>query len=432
MSELSNHLKEIKGPQRPVRKELLAGIVSFFTIVYIIAVNASILEDAGIPLEAGVIATALTSFVGCLLMGWWADTPIILVPGMGINALFTYTIVQTMGLTWQEALGAVVVSGVLFALIAFTPLAQTISQSIPDSLKEATTVGIGLFITFIGLQKGGIVISNKQTFVALGHLSDPTTTITLVTLTIALVLFIRNVPGNFLITIAIGTLLAICFGQVSISEVSYGDVSFRAYLDVFGAFSLNNMASATFWIAAFTLALVIVFENISMINSHLSMVGNTQKFTRSLQANALSVITAGIFGTSPTVSTVESAAGISAGGRKGLTAITTGVLFLVSIFCIPIIKLIPDSAISPILIIVGGLMISGVQRIQFNQFAEGFPAFLIIALIPLTYSIVDGMAFGFIAYVILKISIGKAREVSLPLYCTAALFLINFVLHAMG
>ncbi|WP_098744176.1 NCS2 family permease [Paenibacillus sp. EZ-K15] len=432
MSKRSGRLKETADLERPVQKELLAGVISFFTIVYIIAVNASILQDAGIPLEAGIIATALTSFVGCLLMGWWADTPIILVPGMGINALFTYTIVQTMGLTWQEALGAVVVSGVLFALVAFTPLTRTISQSIPDSLKEATTVGIGLFLTFIGLQKGGIVIANKQTFVALGHFSDPSTMLTLVTLAIALVLFIRNVPGNFLITIAIGTLLAIGFGQVNLSEVSYGDVSLHAYLDVFGAFSLGNMASATFWIAAFTLALVIVFENIGMIHGHLSMVGKPQKFTRSLQANAISVITAGIFGTSPTVSTVESAAGISTGGRTGLTAITTGVLFLVSMFFIPIIKLIPDSAIAPILIIVGGLMISGVQRIQFDQFTEGFPAFLIIALIPLTYSIVDGMAFGFIAYVILKISLGKAKEISLPLYCTAALFLVNFVLHAMG
>ncbi|KOR89247.1 NCS2 family permease [Paenibacillus solani] len=432
MSKRSGRLKETADLERPVQKELLAGVISFFTIVYIIAVNASILQDAGIPLEAGIIATALTSFVGCLLMGWWADTPIILVPGMGINALFTYTIVQTMGLTWQEALGAVVVSGVLFALVAFTPLTRTISQSIPDSLKEATTVGIGLFLTFIGLQKGGIVIANKQTFVALGHFSDPSTMLTLVTLAIALVLFIRNVPGNFLITIAIGTLLAIGFGQVNLSEVSYGDVSLHAYLDVFGAFSLGNMASATFWIAAFTLALVIVFENIGMIHGHLSMVGKPQKFTRSLQANAISVITAGIFGTSPTVSTVESAAGISTGGRTGLTAITTGVLFLVSMFFIPIIKLIPDSAIAPILIIVGGLMISGVQRIQFDQFTEAFPAFLIIALIPLTYSIVDGMAFGFIAYVILKISLGKAKEISLPLYCTAALFLVNFVLHAAG
>ncbi|WP_282942518.1 NCS2 family permease [Paenibacillus sp. RC67] len=432
MSKQAGRIKNAGTLRTTVQKELLAGVISFFTIVYIIAVNSSILEDAGIPLEAGIIATALTSFVGCLLMGLWADSPIILVPGMGINALFTYTIVQTMGLTWQEALGAVCVSGILFVIVAFTPLALSISQSIPDSLKEATTVGIGLFLTFIGLQKGGIVVASEKTFVALGNFADPHTILTLVTLIIALVLFIRNVPGNFLITIAAGTLLAIGLGQVTLSKATSEHLSMKVYLEVFGALSFDSIASATFWVAAFTLALVIVFENIGMIHGHLRMVEAPQKFTRSLQANAISVITAGIFGTSPTVSTVESAAGISAGGRKGLTAITTGILFLVSLFCIPVIKLIPDSAISPILIVVGGLMIAGVQRINFTQFSEGFPAFLIVALIPLTYSIVDGMAFGFMAYVILKLAMGKAKEISLPLYLIAGLFLINFIFHALS
>ncbi|UQZ83212.1 Guanine/hypoxanthine permease PbuO [Paenibacillus konkukensis] len=432
MSKQAGRPAETGLSRSPVRKELLAGVVSFFTIVYIIAVNSSILEDAGIPLEAGIIATALTSFAGCMLMGLWADAPIILVPGMGINALFTYTVVQTMGLSWQEALGAVCVSGLLFALVAFTPLAQSISQSIPDSLKEATTVGIGLFLTFIGLQKGGIVVSSATTFVALGDFADPHTALTLATLLVALVLHVRNVPGGFLITIAAGTALAIGFGQVSLSEAAGGHVSPQIYLDVIGALSFASIASASFWIAAFTLALVIVFENIGMIHSHLRMAGEPQKFARSLQANAVSVITAGIFGTSPTVSTAESAAGISAGGSRGLTAITTGLLFLISIFCIPVIKLIPDSAIAPILMIVGGLMSAGIQRINFAQFGEGFPAFLIIALIPLTYSIVDGMAFGFMAYVVLKLAQGKAKDISLPLYLIAGLFLINFIFHAIG
>lgn len=430
MSKQAHRLKET-GFRVNVKKELLAGVISFFTIVYIIAVNSSILEDAGIPLEAGIIATALTSFVGCLLMGLWADTPIIVVPGMGINALFTYTVVQTMGLTWQEALGAVFVSGLLFAIIAFTPLAKLISESIPESLKEATTVGIGLFLTFIGLQKGGIVIASDTTFVALGDFASPQTILTLVTLIIAMILFIRNVPGNFLITIAIGTLLAIVLGQVSLSGAANSDASLQSYLEVFGALSFGGMTSVTFWVASFTLALVIVFENIGLIHGHLRMVDEPHKFKRSLQANAVSVITSGIFGTSPTVSTVESAAGISAGGRNGLTAITTGILFLISIFCIPLIKLIPDSAVAPILIIVGGLMISGVQRINFGELAEGFAAFFIIALIPLTYSIVDGMGFGFITYVILKLAQGKTKEISLPLYLIAGLFLVNFVFHVI-
>jgi AGZA family xanthine/uracil permease-like MFS transporter len=431
MSEQVNRLKEGVFPVA-VRREILAGVVSFVTIVYIIAVNASILEDAGIPLEAGIIGTALTSFVGCLLMGYFAKTPIILVPGMGINALFTYTIVQTMGLSWQEALGAVFMAGIMFAAIAFTPLAKIISAAVPDSLKEATTVGIGLFLTFIGLQKGGIVVANEKTLLALGDFGSPSTLLTMTTLIIALILFIRNIPANFLISIVAGMLLAITFGQVNLSDaLNSGHFSMQAYWPVLGGLSFEKIASVTFWIAAFTLALVSVFENIGMIHGHLGMTGEPEKFDRSLQVNAISVITAGLFGTSPTVSTVESAAGIATGGRSGLTAITTGILFLISIFCIPVIKLIPDSAIAPILIIVGGLMITGIKRIHFEQFSEGFPAFLTIALIPLTYSIVDGMAFGFISYLVLKVSMGKAKEVSLPLYIVAGLFLINFVLHAM-
>nr|WP_282446198.1 NCS2 family permease [Paenibacillus silvae] len=409
-----------------LKREFLAGAVSFFTIVYIIAVNASILQDAGIPMEAGVIATVLTSFFGCLIMGLWAKTPIILVPGMGINALFTYTIVQTMGLSWQEALGAVFISGLLFVLVAFTPVARWLSVSIPDALKEATTIGIGLFLTFIGLQKGGIVVASPTTFVALGDFSKAHVFLTLLTLIVALVLFIRKVPGSFLITIVAGTLLAIIFGQLDLNVEESSSFSIQFYLNVMGSMSFSQIGSITFWVATFTLTLVIVFENIGLVHGHLNMIEKPEKFERSLQANAISAVLSGFFGTSPTVSTVESAAGITAGGRRGLTSIVTGVFFLVSLFFIPVIKLIPDSAISPILIIVGGLMISNVQRINFKDFAEGFPSFLIIVLIPLTYSIVDGMALGFIIYTLLNLAAGNGKKIPLALYLITALFLGNF------
>ncbi|WP_338553923.1 NCS2 family permease [Paenibacillus sp. KS-LC4] len=425
-----NHTKQ-KKEVVSLRKEILAGCVSFFTIVYIIAVNASILQDAGIPLEAGIIATVLTSFTGCLIMGLWAKTPIILVPGMGINALFTYTIVHTMGLSWQEALGAVFVSGLLFALVAFTPLARWLTVSIPDSLKEATTVGIGLLLTFIGLQKGGIVVASSKTFVELGDFSNPHVLLTLATLIIALLLFIRKVPGSFLFTIAAGTLLAIVFRQVDVNFDEAGTFSLQPYLSVIGGMSFNKIGSITFWIATFTLTLVIVFENIGLVHGHLRIIGKSEKFERSLQANAVSAVLAGFFGTSPTVATVESAAGITVGGRTGRTSIVTGLLFLISLFFIPLIILIPDSAVSPILIIVGGLMISSVQHINFKEFTEGFPSFLIIALIPLTYSIVDGMAFGFIIYIVLNAATSNRKKISLPLYLISALFLVNFIVQGI-
>ncbi|QNG59051.1 NCS2 family permease [Bacillus sp. PAMC26568] len=414
-----------------VKKELLAGIVSFFTIVYIVVVNGAILADAGIPIEAGIIATVLTSFAGCILMGFIGNTPIILVPGMGVNALFTYTICGSMGLSWQEGLAVVFVSGILFAIVAFTKLSGIISASIPNSLKEAITVGIGIFLTFIGLQKGGIVTSSETTFVKLGDFTDPHVIVTLITLLITITLFARNIPGNFLISILLGTAISAGFGLINSSAGGSSGFSLDVYFDVLGAMSFEKIADLAFWTATFSLTMVIVFENIGLVHGHVNMIQRPDRYKGSLRANAISAITAGLFGTSPTVSTVETAAGISAGGRTGLTAITTGLLFLSSLFFLPYIKMIPDSAIAPILILIGGLMIQNIQNIDLKDFTESFPAFLIIALIPLTYSIVDGMAFGFIAYPLLKLVMKRSKEVAIPLYIIALLFLANFITHTI-
>ena len=409
-----------------IRRELMAGLIGFITIVYIVAVNASILEDAGIPLAAGILATVLTSFIGAILMAFWANAPIILVPGMGINALFTYTLCQSMGLSWQEALAAVFVSGLIFTVIAFTRIAQHISNAIPASLKEAITVGIGLFLTFIGLQKGGLIVTNPATFVALGDLSSPPVIVTIVSLIITLILFVRNVPGNFLIGMAVGTGLGLWLGGVELG--GGGSFSLAEYGQVFAGLSFSGMWELPFWIATFSLAMVIVFENIGLIHGHTAMIGQPQKFRRALQANALSTAISGVMGTSPTVATVETAAGIAAGGRTGLTALVTGTLFLISLGLLPLVKMIPDGAIAPVLIIIGALMLQNVQNINLKDFTEGFPAFLIIAIIPLSYSIVDGIAFGFVAYPLLKLALGKRREVPALLYVISGLFLLNLVL----
>lgn len=413
-----------------IKREILAGFVSFVTIVYIVAVNASILQDAGIPMEAGILATVLSAFAGSLLMAFWANAPIILVPGMGINALFTYTLCQSMGLSWQAALGAVFLSGLIFAAIAFSRAATVLSNAIPASLKEAITVGIGLFLTFIGLQKGGLIVTNPSTFVALGELSSPGVIVTLATLVITLILFVRNVPGSFLIGIAAGTGLGLLFGIV---EPGSGSAfSLAAYGQVLAGFSLAELWTVPFWIATFSLAMVIVFENIGLTHGHTAMAGQPHKFRRSLQANALSAVLSGVLGTSPTVATVESAAGIAAGGRTGLTALVTGTLLLGSLGLIPLVKLIPDGAIAPVLIIIGALMLQNVQNINLKDFSEGFPAFLIIAIIPLSYSIVDGIAFGFVVYPLLKLALGKRREVPALLYIIAGLFLLNLVLPVLA
>lgn len=427
-----NKLFQLEQNATTMKREVLAGIIGFFTIVYIIAVNSLILSEAGIPLEAAIIATIVSSVVGCLIMGFWANVPILIVPGMGINALFSYTIVQSMGMTWQEALAVVFVSGLIFMFIAFSRFSTVLSNSIPQSLKEAITVGVGLFLMLIGLEKGGIVVKGTNSIIALGDLGEPQVIATILTFLIAIFLFIRNTPGNFLITVIVGTFIAWLFGLVNFQQTQEETFSLSDYMGVFGAMSFDSILSLTFWTAVFSLTMVLVFENIGLVSGHVSFINRSEKFPRAFQATSVSSMLSGLFGTSPTVSAVESTASMAAGGKTGLTAVTTGLLFLLSAFCIPIIKLIPNRAIAPILIIIGGLMLQNIRHLNLEDLSESFPAIFIIALIPFTYSIADGIAVGFILYPILKIAIGKAKEITLPMYVIAGLFLFNFVFHVIS
>jgi adenine/guanine/hypoxanthine permease len=416
-----------------LKKEVIAGLTSFFSIVYIIAVNAKILEDAGIPLEAGIIATVLSSLIGCLLVAFIANAPLIIVPGMGINALFTYTIVGSLGLNYMEALAAVVLSGILFVIVAFTKLSVILSRAIPASLKESISVGIGLFIAFIGLQKSGIVVGNASNFVGLGDLSAPIVLASIVNLIITLFLFLKKVPGNFLISIILGTLVSYFFGIVHFSAIDTSFISFGDYKNVFLSADFGKLAAIPFWTAVFSLVLVLVFENIGLVHSQVNgMLQAPEKNEKSLKAVSISTMVCGFLGTSPSVSTVETAAGITAGGRTGLTSVITGLFILSSLFFMPFIKLIPDTAIAPILIIIGGLMLTNVVNIDFTDFTEAFPAFLVILMIPLTYSIVDGIAFGFIAYPLVKLFTNKQKQLSPAIFIISFLFLTNFLLHVIG
>lgn len=427
-----NQLFQIEQNKTTIKREILAGMISFFTTVYIIAVNSLILSEAGIPLEAAIMATIIASVAGCLIVGLWANVPIILVPGMGINALFSYTFVQSMGMSWQEALAVVFVSGIIFMFVAFTRFSKMISEAIPKSLKESITVGIGLFLMLIGLEKGGIVEKGTNSIISLGELGEPQVLATVLTFLIAITLFIRNTPGNFLITVMTGTFIAWLFGLIDSKQTEEKIFSLSDYSEVFGAMSFDHILSLAFWIAVFSLTMVLVFENIGLVSSQVSFINRSEKFMRAFQANSISAMLSGLFGTSPTVSAVESTAGMSAGGRTGLTAITTGFLFLLSAFFIPIIKLIPNSAIAPILMIIGGLMLQNIRHLDFKDLSESFPALFTIAMIPFTYSIADGIAVGFILYPLLKIAVGKAREVSLALYVIAGLFLFNFVFQVLS
>lgn len=418
-------------PEDDWKKEWIAGLVSYFAVVYIVLVNATILHDAGMPLKAAMVGTLLTSITGCLLMAFCGKSPIIVVPGMGINAFFTYTLVHSMKLSWQEALAVVSVTGVIFSIVAFTSLYRIISEAIPKNLQHGITVGIGLFLTFIGLQKSGIVVAHQTTFVAIGHFSDPSVIVSCVTLLLGLILFVRGVQGGMLITMLTGTGLAYLLGAGPTSSKAESGHTFQAYGDVFAGLSWSSIGSIVFWIAVFLLLLIVVFENIGLVASQTTLIGRPQNFKGSLRALSVTNIFAGIFGTSPVVAAAESTAGIAAGGRTGLASLVSAILFGATFFFIPLLTWIPDSAIAPILIIIGGLMVQSVQEMDFKDLTEAFPAFLLMVMIPFTYSIVDGMAFGFIAYPVVKLAQNRGKEVSPVLYGIAILFIANFVLNSM-
>ena len=414
------------------KREILAGVVGYFTIVYILIVNSLILSEAGIPINGAVIATILLSALSCVMIGLWANVPILLVPGMGVNALFAYTMVQGMGLSWQSALGAVFISGVIFVIIAFTKYSKIISDSIPSSIKEAISVGLGLFLMLIGLEKGGIITGGSSSIVALGDLSDPAVCATVLTFLLAITLFIKNVPGNFMITILAGSLIAYWFGTVQLSDIHFSGIDTASYGDLFFSLSFLEANRIEFWISVFAMTMVLVFENIGLVHGHVDSINRQDAYKKSLQATSVSVLLSGLFGSSPTVATVETAAGIASGGRTGFTSVVTGVLFILSLLFIPVIKVIPDSAIAPILIIIGILMLGNIKKLNFSDLTESIPAIMIITIIPFTYSIADGMAFGFILYPFLKLVTGKAREVSAPMYVSAGMFIVYFIIGMIG
>lgn len=407
-----------------IKTEVMAGFTSFFTCAYIILANPLILKDAGIPLGASVIATIVASVIGCLLMALWVNAPIIMIPGMGVNAFFSYTMVQSLGLSVQQGMLVIVLSGLFFFLVSMSSYGHKILESVPTSLKHGITVGIGLFLTFIGLQKGGIIQSSETTMLALGHLNSPVTVSTIVGIIITLILFVRNIKGSLLIGIVVTSVMTIALTDGNHSSI----VDFQTTNNNLFQLSELNLLQIPFWIAVFSMTMIVLFENMGLLSG---MLPDMKKFPRAYKAVAISTIASGVVGTSPTIASAESAAGISEGGRTGIPAFVAAILFGLSIFAMPLIQLIPGNAVAPVLILIGALMMSSVKDIPFHDLSEGFPAFLIIICIPMTSSIADGLAFGFIVYPIVKIAIGKWKQVSPLIYVISTLFLLNVVASAL-
>ena len=417
------------------RTEILAGCTTFVTMAYIIFVNPAILHETGMPLAAVVAATCLCGGFGSVLMGVLANYPIALAPGMGLNAYFTYSVVKGMGVPWETALGAVFLSGVAFLILTAVGVRQMIVSAIPHELYAAVAVGIGLFIALIGLHNSGIVVANKDTLVTMGNLRNPDTLLAIAGLLLIAALMAWRVRGAILLGILGTTALGIVFGLVRWQPQSYsvGDISATAFhLNIRGALSYGLIE------IVFVFLFVDLFDNIGTLVAVgkqaklFDKANQIPRINRILFADATATVVGSLAGTSTVTSYIESAAGVAAGGRSGVTAITAGLLFCVALFIAPVVGAIPGAATAPALIVVGSLMIAHAAEIPWSDPVVSVPAFLTIVTIPLTFSIANGLAFGFTAFVILKVARGEFRNVSWLVYVLAALFIARFIYLGTG
>jgi AGZA family xanthine/uracil permease-like MFS transporter len=412
------------------RTEVLAGVTTFLTMAYIILVNPAILAQSGMPLPAVTAATCLSAAFGSILMGVIARYPIALAPGMGLNAYFTYTVCLKMHIPWQTALGAVFLSGTIFLLLTAFGIRQLILRSIPQELYAAVACGIGLFIAFIGLTKAGIVMADPVTFVRLGNIKEPQTALALLGLGLMVTLEIWKVRGSILIGVVVITGVAWALGLVHWTHAAgdFRSLTATAFkLDITAAFRVGFLE------IVFVFFFVDLFDNLGTLVAVTKRAGllaadhSIPRLNRILFADALATVAGSLTGTSTVTSYVESTAGVAAGGRSGVTAIVTGILFLFAMVAAPFIGIVPAAATAPALILVGSMMLTTVVEVRWTDPLVAVPAFLTLILIPLTYSIANGLGFGIIAWAALHLATGKLSRKDWLLYLLAALFLLRFV-----
>ncbi len=417
------------------RTETLAGVTTFLTMAYIIFVNPAILSETGMPLAAVTAATCLCAAFGSILMGALANYPLALAPGMGLNAYFTYTVVKGMGVPWQTALGAVFLSGIVFLLLTFTGIRQRLVAAIPHQLHAAVAGGIGLFIAFIGLRNAGLIVPSAATTVTLGNLHSPTAALALFGVLLIAALQSLRVKASMLIGVMGTMLLGILAHQVHWTPTTFSPGAIRAtafQLDVRGALRLHAFE------VIFVFLFVDLFDNIGTLLAVTQRAGliapdhTIPRLDRIFFADAASTVVGSLAGTSTVTSYIESASGVAAGGRTGVTAIVTGVLFLLALFVAPLVGAIPSFATSPALILVGGLMLAGVKTIEWDNPAIAIPAFLTLVTIPLTYSIATGLSFGLISFAMLEVVTGHAKAQNWMLYALAVLFVVRLIYMGAG
>ena len=416
-----------------LRTEAIAGITTFFTMAYIVVVNPSILSTPGTGMTfSGVLtATVLICFVMTLLMGVYAKLPFAVAPGMGINAYFTFTVILTQKVWWQTALGIIFWAGVLFLLISITPVRETIAKAIPPELRIATAAGIGIFLTFIGLKNAGMIASDPVTFVKLGTL-DRHTLLTILGLVVTVVLLIRRSALAFLSGILVVTAIAWATGQVKAPEQIFSAPDFKTVflkLDIFGALKLSLLPAIIGILFTDLFDSISTFIGVAHAADLLDEHGNPRNLRQGLIVDSLATLGAGVAGTSSGTAYIESIAGINSGGRTGLTSVFTALCFLPCFFLAPLAGMVPAYATAPVLVLVGASMFKSVGQINFTRIEEGLPAFLTIILIPLTFSITQGILWGFISHVGLYLVTGRSRDVHPVMYVLAAVAIGLLVLE---
>jgi adenine/guanine/hypoxanthine permease len=423
-------LFRLEENQTTVRQELLAGLTTFMTMAYVVVVNPRILSEAGMPVDGVLFATCISAAVATLIMGLWANYPIALAPGMSLNAYFAYSIVLGRGVAWQTALGVVFLSGCLFLVLTLTKVREQIVNGIPDCLKHGTAGGIGLFIAFIGLRNSKIIVANPATFVAFGKTSDPQVLLAAIGLIFIAVLMARRVSSAILLGILVITIAGIPLGLAHWPEHLF---SLPHPAGTLLKLDLRTAAKLGLGDLVFVFFFVDLFDNVGTLvgvceEGGFLVDGKLPRASRALLADAFGTIFGALTGTSTVTSYIESAAGVAAGARTGLGNLVIAGLFLLAMFCAPLIAAIPTYATAPALILVGALMCGSVARVRWDDFTEGFPAFLTLVATPLTFSIATGLSLGLLSFTFVKAGTGKYREISPLIWVLSALFLLRYAL----
>lgn len=438
MSEQSFFDRQFRLSERKtsVKNEIMAGLTTFMTMSYILAVNPGMLSDAGMDKGGVFTATIVASIIAMLVMGLYANLPFALAPGMGLNAFFVYTVVLGLGHSWQYALTAVFIEGIIFILMSLFNVREAIFNAIPMSLKKAVSVGIGLFIALIGLSSAGIIVKGEGTLVSLGNLLTPGAAVTFVGIIVMAILMSKNVRGALLYGILISTILALILKVTHAPEAwfqlppSLAPVSFKL--------EWKNIFTWEMFSIMFTFLFVDLFDTVGTLvgvaskANLLNEKGELPAAGPALFADAVGTTIGALLGTSTVTTYVESASGVTEGGRTGLTSLSVAFFFFLSLFFFPIFAIIPSQATAPALVMVGLFMMSPIKDIPLDDFSEGVPAFLTIVMMPFAYSIAEGIAFGMMSYVIIKVLSGKAKDVSILMYILALVFLLRILAPLFG